>query len=336
MPFAIRTDYRTPPVPEKPLAAAATAGPVRAGQEPPMLGNMAGRSAVMQHLFARMRYTAPYFRLAAVEGESGVGKTLAAQTLHRLGPAARAPFVPWSAAEFLERAVEIWRETRAGLLYLSGVDELSPEQQTRLREFLDHAAQERVRTHMATGPLQVVAGSAQPLRKVAAAGRFRSDLAARLTAVRFPIPPLRERREDIRLLADIFLDRWCARHGKAVRGFAPGSLERLTTHLWPGNVRELETVVGVAALETTAQWIRPVDLPRLVWSAEDDVPLAEPLPDDPNLDRAIQRHVARVLALAHGNKLRAARLLGISRSTLYRMLEAPAGAADSPLEGHVP
>lgn len=300
-----------------------------------MLGNMAGRSAVMQHLFARMRYTAPYFRLAAVEGEPGVGKTLAAQTLHRLGPAARSPFAPWSAGEFLERAIEIWRETRGGLLYLSGVDELSPEQQAGLREFLDRAAQERIRTHMATGPLQVVAGSAQPLRKVAAAGHFRSDLAARLTAIRFPIPPLRERREDIMMLANVFLDRWCARHGKAVRGFAPGALERLNAHFWPGNVRELETVVGVAALETTAQWIRPMDLPRLVWSTKDDLPLSEPASEDPNLDRAIRRHVARVLAMAHGNKLRAARLLGISRSTLYRMLESDVGTAGAAITQHV-
>jgi two-component system response regulator AtoC len=324
--FAIRPEYDMRPSPDKPLRVAFEL----TGTGGTKLGNMAGRSAVMQHLFARMRYTAPHFRLAAVEGEAGVGKTLAAHMLHRLGPAMQGPFAPWLAAEFLERAAEIWREARSGLLYLSGVDELTGDQQASLRSFLEHAAHERIRMQTAIGPLQVVAGSAQPLRKLAAAGAFRSDLAARLTAIRFPIPTLRERREDVPLLAELFLERWCARHGKTVRGFAPGALERLGAHPWPGNVRELENVVGVAATETTSQWIRPVDLPRLDWPAEDrreqGVPPAAIPVDDPNLDRAIQRHVARVLAMAHGNKLRAARLLGISRSTLYRMLETGTGS----------
>jgi len=320
--FAIRPEYEMRPSPEKPLRVAVEVS----GPGGTKLGNMAGRSAVMQHLFARMRYTAPHFRLAAVEGEPGVGKTLAAHTLHRLGPAMPGPFAPWLAAEFLERPADIWREARGGLLYLSGVDELTAEQQANLRSFLEHAAHERIRMQTAMGPLQVIAGSAQPLRKLAAAGAFRSDLAARLTAIRFPIPPLRERQDDVPLLAELFLERWCARHGKAVRGFAPGTLERLRAHSWPGNVRELENVVGVAATETTSQWIRPLDLPRLDWPAEErrepGIPFTATPVDDPNLDRAIQRHVARVLGMAHGNKLRAARMLGISRSTLYRMLES--------------
>ena len=249
-----------------------------------------------------------------------MGKTLAAQTLHRLGAAAAGPFSPWITAEFLERAVDVWRQVRGGLLNLSGVDDLTPDQQQHLLHFLEHAAHERIRTQVATGPLQVVAGSALPLRKAAAAGTFRSDLAARLTAIRFPIPPLRERPDDIRVLAEVFLQRWCVRHGKPVRGFAPAALDRLLAHTWPGNARELDTVVGVAATETTSQWIRPIDLPRLDWPAEQARAASGTVADDPNLDRAIQRHVASVLAMAHGNKLRAARLLGISRSTLYRML----------------
>lgn len=319
--FAIRTEYGTQVLPDKfGRAGAESGGQGPARRAPSTLGNMIGCSAVMQHLFARMRCTAPHFRLAAVEGEPGVGKTLTAHTLHRLGPAASGPFAPWTTGEFLERAAEIWSEARGGLLYLSGVDDLTPDQQRELLHFLEHAALERIRTQMATGPLQVVAGSAQPLRKAAAAGSFRSDLAARLTAIRFPIPPLRERRDDIRLLAEVFLQRWCARHGKTVRGFAPAAMDRLLAHAWPGNARELDIVVGVAATETTSQWIRPIDLPRLDWLAEVGHAAPETATEDPNLDRAIQRHVARVLAMAHGNKLRAARLLGISRSTLYRML----------------
>jgi len=297
-------------------------------QEAPGLGAMVGRSTVMQHLFARMRATAPHFRLATVEGEPGAGKMLAAQTLHRFGRAAQGRFVPWMAVEFVEKAPEIWQGLRGGLLYLARVDELSPAQQARLRDFLERAAQERVRSQDAAGPLQVVAGAAQTLRKAAAAGSFRSDLAGSLSTIRFAIPPLRERREDISLLAELFLLRWSAEHSKPLRGFAPPTMERLTAHTWPGNVRELETVVGAAALETTSQWIRLIDLPRLEWPAERRGPTADGTADeDPNLDRAILRHITRVLARVQGNKLRAARLLGISRSTLYRMLEH-GGTAD--------
>lgn len=294
--------------------------------EAPGLGAMLGRSAVMQHLFARMRTTAPHFRLATIEGEPGVGKMLAAQTLHGMGRAAQGPFAPWTAAEFVEKAPEIWHGLRGGLLYLARVDELTAQQQARLRDFLERAAQERIRTQHLTGPSQVIAGAGQPLRKAVASGAFRSDLAGSLSAIHFTIPPLRERRDDIPLLAELFLQRWSAEHGKPLRGFAPGAMQRLTAHAWPGNVRELQTVVATAALETASQWIRPIDLPRLEWPAQKQLPAAEIAGEDPNLDRAILRHIARVLARVQGNKLRAARLLGISRSTLYRMLQSSVAA----------
>lgn len=287
----------------------------------------------MQRLFGRMKCTAPHFRVAAVEGEPGTGKMLTAETLHRLGPAAEGPFAPYPAQEFLERPEALWNENRGGLLYLAGVDELPPERQRQLRDFLARTAHERVRTRAGSGPLQLVAGSAQPLRRLAAAGTFRTDLASHLTAIRFPVPPLRERREDIPLLASVFLERWSRKHGKPLRGFLPGALESLSGYAWPGNVRELESAVSAAALECTGQWIRPVDFPRLEWPAPMLAATREGAePQDPNLDRAILRHIVRVLAQAGGNKVRAARMLGISRSTLYRLLDPAApempGAGD--------
>lgn len=293
-----------------------------------MLGAMAGRSAVMQHLFARMRCTAPYFRLAAVEGESGSGKLLAARTLHSLGPAAAGPFAPWLAAEFLAAPERHWNHAHAGLLYLSRVDELSAEQQRRLRDFLEQAAHQRLRQQAAASPLQVVAGSIQPLRRLAARGSFRSDLANVLTAVRFLLPPLRDRRDDIPLLSALFLRNWTRADPKPLRGFAPGTLRRLMALDWPDNVRELESAIAAAALDCPGQWIRPLDLPQ----TNRPVPPASPSPDpsieDANLDRTILRHIVRVLARVNGNKVRAARMLGISRSTLYRLLDpsrAPSG-----------
>ena len=292
-----------------------------------MLGRMAGRSLAMQHLFARMRCTAPHFRLATAEGEPGTGRMLTAQTLHRIGPASAGPFAPCVAADFVEDSHALWRNARGGLVYLSRIDELSPEQQRQLRDFLERAAHERIRLHAVSGPLQLVAGSSQPLRRLAAAGTFRSDLASHLTAIRFSLPPLRERRDDIPVLSALFLREWSARHGKPLRGFAPGTLERLASHPWPGNVRELESVIAAAALETSGQWIRPIDIPRLEWPAPAPPAHVDCSVDDPNLERAVLRHVALVLARVNGNKVRAARMLGISRSTLYRMLESGSSQA---------
>lgn len=297
------------------------------------LGAMAGRSLVMQHLFARMRCTAPHFRLATVEGEAGTGKMLVARTLHRLGPSASGPFAPWVAAEFLSNPVSLWKDARGGLLYLSRIEELSADQQRLLRDFLERAAHERIRIHTASGPLQLVTSSLQPLRRLSAAGSFRSDLASHLTAIRFALPPLRDRRDDIPLLAGLFLRQSCEHNHKSLRGFAPGALARLTAHSWPGNVRELESIMAAAALEAAGQWVRPIDIPRLDWPRSPASSVAPDFPvDDPNLDRAILRHVTRVLARANGNKVRAARMLGISRSTLYRMLESgsPVDAEPAP------
>jgi DNA-binding NtrC family response regulator len=289
-----------------------------------MLGEMAGRSLAMQQIFARMRCTAPHFRLVNVEGESGTGKLLAARTLHRLGASAAGPFVPTLAADFLAAAPPLWKEADGGMVYLSRVDELSASQQRLLRDFLERAAHDRLRHVSLPGPVQVVVGASQSLRRLASQGAVRSDLASHLTAIRFLLPPLHDRREDIPLLAGLFLRQWSFRHDKPIRGFAPGALSRLATHPWPGNVRELQAVVSTAALECPGHWIRPIDIPRLQWSATAVAPPSPELPsDDPNLDQAILRHITRVLALANGNKVRAARMLGISRSTLYRLLESP-------------
>jgi DNA-binding NtrC family response regulator len=296
--------------------------PITLEPEQWMLGPMAGRSLVMQHLFVRMRSTAPHFRLVNVEGEQGSGKMLAAQTLHQLGPAASGPFIPCVALEFLDDPTRFWREAAAGLVYLSRVDELVPDQQRRLRDFLERAAHERIRATKTSAPLQLVAGSSQPLRRLAAVGSFRSDLASHLTAIRFAIPSLRDRKDDIPLLAGLFLRHWTRLHDRPLRGFAPGAIARLTAHPWPGNVRELESVIAAAALECSGQWIRPIDIPPLQWPVHTPPPASvNPPVEDPNLDRAILRHITRILARANGNKVRAAKMLGISRSTLYRILD---------------
>jgi DNA-binding NtrC family response regulator len=181
-----------------------------------------------------------------------------------------------------------------------------------------------------TAPKRLFFSTSQPLRRLTAAATLRIDLAHRISAIRFVMPPLRERRDDIALLADRFARRFAATHGKPVRGLGPQTLPKLLTHTWPGNVRELESVISTAALDCEGQWIRPIDLPSLmpvlhVRSFEPSQASGQSGADlnlaDPNLDSVILRHIQRILTHVDGNKLRAARMLGISRSTLYRLLE---------------
>jgi two-component system response regulator AtoC len=146
------------------------------------------------------------------------------------------------------------------------------------------------------------------------------DLAFRLTAVRFAIPPLRLRREDIAPLAQNLLNRICARYQQHSVVLGPGALARLLQHNWPGNVRELASVLESALLEAADGVIRADDLP--VPSTCDAPPEPQPFfrPENLSLDVVIRNHVQSVLDLNRGNKLRAARQLGISRSTLYRII----------------
>jgi DNA-binding NtrC family response regulator len=288
-------------------------------------GEMVGRSLPMQRLFSRLRQAAPHIRIVAIEGEAGTGKTLTARTLHRLGPASGAAFVACAAARFMSAETQtLLEEARGGTLLLSRIGELSAAQQTRFVDFIEWWEHRSARDAQSFLPRQLFVSSSKPLRQLSAAGELRGDLSFRLTAIRFELPPLRERRDDIGLLADLFAAKHGAARCKPIRGLGPGALQRLLSHSWPGNVRELETVVANAAMDCPGQWIRPLDIPPLVNTPQLRMQApAEPVPDDdPNLDRMILRHISQVLRKTGGNKLRAAQLLGISRSTLYRLLDS--------------
>ncbi|HEY0759638.1 MAG TPA: sigma 54-interacting transcriptional regulator [Acidisarcina sp.] len=289
---------------------------------------MAGRSPAMRRFFSQIQLTAPHLRIATLEGEDGTGKTLAARTLHALGPFSREPFVPCLASLFLAEShatlalpwcPALADQARGGMLFLDRVDDLEPRQQAQLFEFLlwFDDQHERSARGASTPPHQVVVSSNSSLRRMAAAGGIRGDLCSRLTAIRFMLPPLRERREDIPLLAQFLAQRFSQTFRKPIRGLAPDTLPPLVRYSWPGNVRELESVISSAALQTESQWIRSIDLPPLPGPATPEAQLSE---NDFNLDRVIARHIERTLERTRGNKLRAASMLGISRSTLYRIL----------------
>ena len=210
-----------------------------------------------------------------------------------------------------------------------------------------------------------------PLRQLASQGQFLPDLAFRLSAVRFSIPPLRDHREDIAPIVQALLDRICTRYRQPAAVLASGSLPRLLQHSWPGNVRELACTLESAILESKTGVIRPHDLvldpppsplalappayassaypnpaypnpafsnsafpsspssafPLSTHSAQRGLPLTELTAQELTLNAAIHRHIQYVLELNRGNKLRTARQLDISRSTLYRILAGEALAS---------
>jgi DNA-binding NtrC family response regulator len=172
------------------------------------------------------------------------------------------------------------------------------------------------------GPMQLICTSRKPLRGQVLAGAFLPEIYYRLSAVSFSLPPLRDRKEDIPALVQMFIDAVSREQQRPLQGLGPGSLPILLRHLWPGNVRELESVVRAACMASEAQWLRPIDLvilPLEPAGIKGDEPA---LPENFTLDGVIRRHILQVLKVCDGNKARAASKLGISRSTLYRMLEA--------------
>lgn len=283
--------------------------------DPPPTGVIA-ISHAMRRLLVQVECAAPHLRIATMEGEPGTGKTMLASLLHQRGPAASAPMIKRDAREWLLEIAGEPDAFQAGMLYLEGIDQLSMEEQHVLLR-----ATKRAMEPVSGKPMQLIVASNRPLRRLVAQGSFLPDLAYRLTAVRFAIPPLRERREEIGPLSQLFVNQFAHKYSKQVRGLGPGALSRLLTHPWPGNVRELSSVLEAACLEIEGQWIRAIDLPLTPAAATAITTETKPQPaEDLSLEGAVRRHVSRVLTLTRGNKLRAANLLGISRSTLYRML----------------
>jgi len=256
--------------------------------------------------------TAPHLQVAAIEGEHGTGKQTLARYLFSRSPLAGSSFQRRDAREWLVTDAD--PATLGGFTYLDRVDLLAPPGQGLLLGVLK-ALQDRP-----PGRAVVLASSQTPLRQMVGQGLILPDLAFRLSAVRFAITPLRQRREDIAPLAQALLDRFCNRYQQRPVVLGPGALARLLQHNWPGNVRELASVLETALLEAVNGVIRADDL--ALPTGQETPPDLQPASrtDSLSLDVVIRHHVQYVLDLNRGNKLRAARQLCISRSTLYRIL----------------
>lgn len=281
--------------------------------EPSYAAQVAGVSAAWRKLLLQAEMAAPHVQVATIEGEHGVGKQTLARYLLSRSPLAGTGFQRRDAREWLLGDGD--PSTLSGFTYLDRVDLLAPPGQGLLLNVLKNLQD---RPH---GRVMIVASSQTPLRQLAGQGLLMPDLAFRLTAVRFSIPPLRMRKEDVSPISQAMLDRICARYQHRPVSLGPGALATLLQHSWPGNVRELASVLEAALLEATNDVIRPADLALLSSGemASQQAPVATHT-GNLALDDVIHRHVQYVLDLNRGNKLRAARALGISRSTLYRIL----------------
>jgi DNA-binding NtrC family response regulator len=286
-----------------------------------------GVSAALRRLILQAEITAPRLQVATLEGEPGTGKHLFAQTLHRLSPYIGHPFLHQDAREWLASETDPFALT--GTLYLDRVDLLASAGQSLLLNLIKSLQSSE---NSARSLRFLLLASAQTsLRHLAAQGQFLPDLAFRLTAVRFPLPPLRDHREDIAPIAQALVDRVCRHYQQPTAVLAPGAMPRLLQHPWPGNVRELASVLESAILDSTTGIIRPANLhleiPVVQPAERPPTPLQTEtlsLPQDMTLDAVIHHHIQLVLEINRGNKLRAARQLGISRSTLYRILAGEA------------
>ena len=302
--------------------------------------NIVGRSRVMQEVFGRIVRVAPTDATVLVTGESGTGKELVARAIHANSRRADRPFVTVNCAALSEQLLEselfghvrgaftgavssrkgLLEEAHGGTFFFDEIAETPPSFQAKLLRAIQEGEIRRVGDNRAIRvDVRVVAATNRDLKKEIAEGRFREDLYYRLNVVRFRLPPLRERREDIPLLADHFLARYGRKMGRRVQ-LGEGVLEWLMQYDFPGNVRELENLMeqgvalavdGVVRLED----ILPDDSPETGFGSD-----AEPRTLQAIVEEAEQKAIERVLREVGGNRERAAELLGVSSTTLWRKM----------------
>jgi DNA-binding NtrC family response regulator len=275
-----------------------------------------------------------------LEGESGTGKELVARAIHANSPRKDRAFVPVNCGALTETLLEselfghdkgaftgavatkrgLFEAADQGTLFLDEIGDISPALQVKLLRVIQ---EQEVRHVGGTASIKVdvriVAATNRDLAQMVREGRFREDLFYRLDVVRIVLPPLRDRREDIPMLAHHFLCKASAANNHPVRGFVPETMALLERYHWPGNVRELENIIERTVSLAPGPLIMPDDLPDTVRKAG-----AAPAGRDESLlsmDEVEKRHLSRVLRETGGNKVRAAKILGIDRRTLYRMAE---------------
>ncbi|MBI3989567.1 MAG: sigma-54-dependent Fis family transcriptional regulator [candidate division NC10 bacterium] len=303
-------------------------------------GNIIGRSRRMQELFELIPAVAASVSNVLITGESGTGKELIAKAIHYNSPRKERPFLPINCAALPEQLLEselfghvkgaftgayvsrkgLIEEAEGGTLFLDEVGDLSLSLQAKLLRVLQEkevrpvGGRESVKVDV-----RFIAATNRDLRRMIGEGTFRDDLYYRLAVIPVPVPPLRERLEDLPLLVDRFLKKYAEASGKAAPEISQAALGLLLKQPWRGNVRELENVVEAAVALSKGPIINASELTPFLLAAVEK-PSEELLVTLRELERG---YIAKVLEMTGGNKKEAAKILGISRKTLYRKLLSP-------------
>jgi len=299
-----------------------------------------GNSKQMERVYEMIRKVAGVFTTILVSGESGTGKEVVARAIHHLSPRALKPFVAFSACALPESLIEDelfghekgaftgashsrrgrFEEAQGGTIFLDEIGDLALSLQAKLLRVLQERSFERLGSN-APVPLdvRVVCATNRSLEQMVQAGTLRQDLYFRISVLKIELPPLRDRTDDIPVLAEYFLRTFASAHGKYIRGMSPGFLNALASHTWPGNVRELQNVVERSVVLADGQRLGIEDLPAEVSRLA--------VPSEPSrgafqeVVRSFKREMVRsALRSCNGNKLKAAQELQISRCYLHRLL----------------
>ncbi|MDF2756551.1 MAG: atoC [Nitrospira sp.] len=308
---------------------------------------LVGSSPAMLEVYKLVARVSESKSTVLLQGESGTGKELIARAIHGNSPRRDKPFVPVNCGALPDTLLEsemfgyekgaftgavgtktgLFESASGGTLFLDEVGELGQALQVKLlRVMQDHEVRRVGGTHSIKVDVRIIAATNRDLEQFVKEGKFRDDLFYRLNVVRITLPSLTERQEDIPMLAHYFLQKCATGTTTPVRGFHPDTMELLNRYRWPGNVRELENAIERAVSLSHGPLLTPDDLPAAIRQA----PIhAEAKPESPDvtepvcltLEEVEKRHLVRVLKETKGNKVKASKILGIDRRTLYRMAE---------------
>ena len=301
---------------------------------------LVGQSRVMRDVFELIKKIAPTQSRVLITGESGTGKEVVARAIHHFSQVAHRIFLPVNCAAIPENLLEsqlfghvrgaftgavtsqegLFRRAKGGTIFLDEIGDMPFELQSKLLRAIETKEVLPVgSTQTISVDVRIIAASNRDLRQMVDEGKFRGDLHYRLNVVHIPLPPLRDRRDDIPILVEYLVRRHNREMKRAYRGVDKATLKLLMSQPWKGNVRELDNVIEHAMILGDGEWITVADLPRALRESDDALP---PVGDElREALRAYERiHIESVLRRASHDKRKAAELLGLSLSSLYRKL----------------
>jgi len=305
--------------------------------------HLIGKSPSMQTIYDLIERIGDSTSNVLITGESGTGKELVARAIHYNGTRKEGPFIPINCAAIPETLLEselfgykrgaftdaktdkkgLMVEASEGTIFLDEVAEMSPLFQAKLLRVIE---QREVRplgdTNSYPIDVRIISASNRDIKNLIHQGRFREDLYFRMKVIDIELPPLRERREDIPLLVDHFINQFGNKPNRNTSGVSEEALRILINYSWPGNVRELENIIQRAIALCRHEVILPEDLPSsMLHESNEESLLEKGLHKKYTLDQLEKEYIKKVMVEAGGNKSKAAEILGLDRKTLYRKIE---------------